>query len=86
MDVGSEVIAVRWFSERAIALLHRALALNPENPWAYRNLGVVYLRRDMPNDAVTVLTRATELGPEDVRAWFGLAQALELVGETSLAD
>ncbi len=66
--------------------LTHAIELDPTNPWAYRNLGVVYLRQDKHTDAVRVLTAATELSPDDDRAWYGLAQALELAGDTPRAD
>jgi tetratricopeptide (TPR) repeat protein len=66
--------------------LRKAIEIEPKNPWAYRNLGVVYLRQDNPTEAITVLSKATELSPQDDRAWFGLAEALELTGDTSRAD
>jgi tetratricopeptide (TPR) repeat protein len=66
-------------------LVH-ATDLQPQNPWAFRNLGAVYLKRDMPAEAIGVLTVATELSPEDERAWFGLAEALQLTGDTAGAD
>lgn len=66
--------------------LRKGIEIDSGNPWAYRNLGVVYLRQENPSEAVKVLSKATELSPEDVRAWYGLAQALELSGDISGAD
>jgi Flp pilus assembly protein TadD len=66
-------------------LLH-ATQLQPKNPWAFRNLGAVYLKREMTAEAVEVLTVATRLAPEDDRGWYGLAEALQLTGDTAGAD
>lgn len=68
---------------RATEHLVHATKLQPDNPWAFRNLGAVYLKREMAAEAVEALAVATRLAPEDERGWFGLAEALQLIGDTA---
>ena len=58
----------------------------PDNPWAQRNLGACLLKLRQAEQAVEPLRKATELSPTDERAWYGLAQALEMTGDSSGAD
>jgi tetratricopeptide (TPR) repeat protein len=71
---------------KATEHLVHATELQADNPWAFRNLGAVYLKREMPVEAVEALTVATRLAPDDERGWFGLAEALQLTGDTAGAD
>ena len=66
--------------------LERAVADEPANPWAHRNLGACLLHLKRPAEAVDHLRTATELNPSDEKAWYGLAQALELTGDDAGAD
>lgn len=66
--------------------LRIAVDQEPSNPWAHRNLGGALLNMQRPADAVPYLQKAAEYNPQDERAWYGLGQALELVGDLAKAD
>jgi tetratricopeptide (TPR) repeat protein len=72
--------------QEAGAELERAVAEDPANPWAHRDLGVVLLHLTHPEKAVEHLRRAAELSPDDERVWYGLARALEIAGDDRGAD
>lgn len=69
-------------------VLEAAVGLEPDNPYALRNLAGCLLRLGEPPDRATeMLRRATSLLPEDQQAWIGLGQALEEAqGHDSEAD
>jgi len=73
-------------NEQALVELQRAVIEAPHNPWAQRNLGACLLKLRQAEQAVEPLRKATELNPTDERAWYGLAQALELTGDIAGAD
>jgi tetratricopeptide (TPR) repeat protein len=73
-------------NEQALVELQRAVSEAPDNPWAQRNLGACLLKLRQAEQAVEPLRKATELNPTDERAWYGLAQALELTGDIAGAD
>lgn len=66
--------------------LRQALGDDPNNPWAHRNLGGCLLNLNRAEEAIVHLQRAAELNPSDERAWYGLAQAQEVSGDTASAD
>lgn len=51
----------------ALEPLHRALALDSENPLAWRLLGTAYFRLNQLEDARDALTKAIALSPEDTQ-------------------
>jgi TolB-like protein/Flp pilus assembly protein TadD/DNA-binding winged helix-turn-helix (wHTH) protein len=61
--------------EGAAAAFDRSLTLEP-NSSAYSNSGTVYYFLGRYQDAVRLLTRATELSAQDHRVWGNLADAL----------
>jgi len=73
-------------NEQALGELQRAVSEAADNPWAQRNLGACLLKLRQAEQAVEPLRKATELNPTDERAWYGLAQALELTGDIAGAD
>jgi len=73
-------------NDEAVTELRQAIADDASNPYAHRNLGGALLRLDRPAEAIEPLRKTTELNPTDERAWFGLAQALELTKDMEGAD
>lgn len=67
-------------------VLQQAIQMEPDNPWAHRNLGAVLLNQEKWGEAVYLFRRATELNPRDEMAWYGLGQAYENAGELAEAD
>jgi Flp pilus assembly protein TadD len=68
-------------------VLENAVRLEPDNPYALRNLAGCLLRLNQPpGRAVELLRKATALLPEDQQAWIGLGQALEAQGQDGDAD
>lgn len=72
--------------EDGIRELETAVAREPGNLWARRNLGAGLIRMERYTEAVEHLRIATEINPDDPTAWFGYAQALEATGQIKQAD
>lgn len=68
--------------EWAAAAYTRALALDPTNPILTVNLGGVLVHEQKYDDAITVFTRATLLKPDYANAYYNLANAYKLKGDT----
>jgi tetratricopeptide (TPR) repeat protein len=73
-------------TEQGIKELQTAVAREPDNLWARRNLGAGLVQAERFNEALEHLRRATELAPTDQAAWFDYGQALQSSGETIEAD
>ena len=61
--------------EEAVEILEKAIAADPNNPWAQRNLGGCLLALKEVDRAIACLLRATQLNPKDQQAFFGLGEA-----------
>lgn len=59
-------------AEQAAAAYHRALALEPNSPWALNNLGVIYRNNGRPNEAIDAFKRALALKPDFADARINL--------------
>jgi len=70
----------------AIEVLENAVALDPKNPYAQRNLGGCLLSSNKYERAERHLSRAAALQSRDARAWLGLGQAREAMDKTGHAD
>jgi uncharacterized protein (TIGR02466 family) len=62
-------------------MLERAVALDPENPAFWYNLGIAALSAEMPDRAITALSRCLEIEPANAAAWGALGMAQQLSGE-----
>lgn len=72
---------------QAVPILERALALDPENPYALRNLAGCLLRLGAEAAPIVELARkATALLPNDQQSWLALGNALEASGNPLDAD
>ncbi len=72
-------------NEGALASLLQAASLAPENYWAQRLLGNVYLNLRRYELAVAPLTRAYELNPDEPQVLIGVALALGRSGHREQA-
>jgi tetratricopeptide (TPR) repeat protein len=70
----------------AAKLFEEAVAAEPDNPWAQRNLGGCWLALKEVDRAISCLKRATELSPEDQQAFFGLGEAYRVAERYEDAD
>jgi tetratricopeptide (TPR) repeat protein len=70
----------------AVAILEEAVAADPSNSWAQRNLGACLLALGEVERATACLLRATELAPKDQQAFLGLAEAYRMSGDLKRAD
>jgi len=66
--------------------LRRALMLEPENPWALKNLGACFLKQGRAAEAVPVFDAAIKLNSGDIQSILGLGQALEEIDRGQDAD
>ena len=67
-------------AERAIDHLEVALQLSPSDPAISIELGRLEQERENVPDAYVAYRRATQLAPDDIRGWSGLALTAEALG------
>ena len=70
--------------DEAIKALRDAVAFDPKNAFAHRNLGACIgkLGRDLPT-AQTHLEHAVRLAPEDIQSWLALARVHQTQGNNA---
>jgi len=88
INVGFICLKKRIFGE-AIEHLSRALRLEGDRKamlYAHFYLGLVYLEREMYEDAQTFFRRALELGPNLIEAYYELGRALWFSGRPEQAQ
>jgi len=66
--------------ERAIDHLEEALEVAPTDPEISLLLGEIEQQRENVEDAYVAFRRATQLAPDEIRAWSGLALSAEALG------
>jgi tetratricopeptide (TPR) repeat protein len=87
INVGYICLKKRIFGE-AIEHLSRAIRLDNDRKatlYAHYYLGLVYLEREMYEDAQTFLQKTLALGPSLVEAWFELGRARWFTGDREAA-
>ncbi len=62
-------------AQAEIAHWESAHSLDPNQPAISRALGKAMLKTEKPEEALAVLTQATQLEPDNVEGWIGLARA-----------
>jgi tetratricopeptide (TPR) repeat protein len=67
--------------EQAAAAFHRVLALAPEMPEAHVNMGYALLGLGKAAAARDFFDSATVLRPNQMNAYFGLGEALQMLGD-----
>jgi tetratricopeptide (TPR) repeat protein len=72
--------------DHAIANLRKACELEPENPYAQRNLGGLLAKTGKTNEAIPHFQKLTTLVPSEPAGWFGLGEALAAEDRASEAD
>ncbi len=73
---------------QALADLNKAIELDPEDPGAYNNRGVVYARTGEYNKALADYNYALKLDPSSIHAYVGRGMVYYMMGdyEAALAD
>jgi Flp pilus assembly protein TadD len=71
--------------DRAYEYLQKALAGRPAYPEALNNLGVLYLRKQQPNDAENSFKEAIRLAPTFEQSYFNLAKLYAIEGNSAAA-
>lgn len=69
--------------------VRKAIRLDPSNPGLYRRLGLIYMFSSdeaNPDEAVTSLKKATNLGPYHAEYWSDLASACEWARDLACSD
>lgn len=69
--------------EYALAAFHRVLELAPETPEAHVNLGYTLLGMKRYKEALAFFESATVLRPWQANAYYGMAEAMDALGERS---
>jgi len=70
----------------SLSLLERAVARDSSNFDNLYHLGVMYLDRDRPSEAIKVFGKATKLRPDDQRATVNLGVAFDALGQPAQAQ
>jgi tetratricopeptide (TPR) repeat protein len=73
----------RW--EQAVALLTKAVAIDPKCADAFLQLGILYSSRHDTTNAIGYYTKAVEANPELADAYYRLAVEYDRIGETAKA-
>lgn len=71
--------------EYAVKALHRVLELAPRMPEAHVNMGFALLGQAQHAVAADFFTAAIDLHPGQANAWYGLAVALDELGDREVA-
>ena len=71
--------------ERALELIHQAIALDASVPWFHRVLCAVYLRQKQYAPALAAAERAVALGPNEANGYVMLASVLNHTGQPEKA-
>ncbi len=67
--------------QHALTAFHRVLEINPKMPEAHVNIGFALLGLGKPKAAADFFDTATVLRPDQMNAYFGLGEALNLLGD-----
>ena len=70
-------------NEEAVAILNRILALAPDYPTAYSQLGRVYLKQKDFDAAKTAFQESIQINPFNPQVHIGLANAYTMLGNTA---
>jgi len=70
----------------SLPILEKAFARDSSRYETVLALGNMYLERDRPKEAMRIFERATQLRPDDVRAWVNLGAAFDATGGTAKAQ
>ena len=70
---------------KAETLLKQAVAINPEGPEAYINLGTIYLKQEMWPEATEAYKKALELQPDNVTLEYNLGIAYHQMARAAKA-
>jgi 4-amino-4-deoxy-L-arabinose transferase-like glycosyltransferase len=74
------VLANKKEDGRAVDLYLESLRIQPDAPEVLGNLGLALMRLQRIDEAIAAFRRATDLRPNDWRAWMRLAAALDQTG------
>jgi tetratricopeptide (TPR) repeat protein len=78
--VVANALCARGRPELAIACYRKALAINPNNVWAYNSIGLALQQRGQVEEALPYHWRALALKPDMAEAHAGLGNAHRLLG------
>jgi tetratricopeptide (TPR) repeat protein len=82
--INSSVGMMRYLAhdfDGALEALHRGLEVDPTHNVSHLRLGLVYLQKKMPMDAIEAMRRAVAHSGESTEALAGLAQAYAVAGD-----
>jgi len=65
VEAGFHFITIKDY-ERAMLYFKEALEINPQNPYAYLNLGYIYQNTGRPKDAEKMYKKVLEINPADI--------------------
>src|SRR6185369_7264485 len=77
----STLLLNRGEPEKAIALLEPALSRLPGDTSLLNGLAVLYARMERYDDALRLLSRATQVNPDEPLTWLNLGVSLEAKGD-----
>ena len=77
----ASLYATKNQNEKATATLMRVLQVEPKNPLAYNNLGMIQLKLKRYNEAVLFLEKACDYAPKNPEPWLNMGIAYERLGK-----
>jgi tetratricopeptide (TPR) repeat protein len=86
LAVRGQILAMKGDRQKGVELLTEACNLAPEDAQAHFQLGVIYDRAKLRQDAAAQFKKAVALDPSDARTWDYLALNLEPLGDIAGAS
>lgn len=83
--IGTASVALKLYNQ-AIDYLERALALNPDHPQIYNNLGTAYLLTGARDKSVECYKKAIKLNPQDSVAYYNIASIYQIQNKHAQAS
>lgn len=79
------ILHARGETEASIAMLKKAVAINPDDPEGHGNLGAFLFLQGLLDESITHLEKALELNPDYIEAQNNLGNALDRKGDPEAA-
>jgi tetratricopeptide (TPR) repeat protein len=72
--------------EKSLADYQKAISLDPNLPWAYRGIGIIYQQKGQFDGAIEQYTKAISLDPNFAEAYFSRGLIYQIKGDKRKAQ
>lgn len=82
----AKALSMARLSKEALAIADKAMALNPQDPFSFDTLGVVYTQANAHERAAEAFAHASQMEPKQAPYRFNLATSLVALGDVQRAE